>query len=166
MPSNETILTILVSVIAGGVLIQLIIFFAMFLALRKGMKLAGEYASEMKSQVVPVLENSKVLMRTTKDLITRLEPKWEAVATDLAEVARMVNVEAKKIQVSADEITDMVSRQATRVDSMTTETLNAMERVGHLLNQAVTIPIRQISGVAAAAKAVFETLRNPTPRAR
>ncbi len=166
MPNHETILTILVSVIAGGVLVQLIILFVVFLAVRKGMKFAGEYALELKSQVVPVLERSKVLMQTTKDLITRLEPKLEAAATDLAEVARVANAESKKIQVVADEITEKVRRQATRVDFMTTETLNAMDRVGHLLNQAVTVPIRQVSGVAAAAKAVFETLRNPTPRAR
>jgi hypothetical protein len=166
MLNNETIITILVSVIAGGILLQLIILLFMFLAVRKGMKVAAEYASDMKSQIVPVLEHSKVLMRTTKDLITRFEPKLEATITDVAEVTRIANVEAKKLQVSADEIADILRRQATRMDSMTTETLNALERAGQLLNQAVTIPIRQISGVVAAAKAIFETMRNPTPRSR
>jgi uncharacterized protein YoxC len=166
MPSNEMILTIMVSVLAVGVLIQLIILFVMFLAISKGMKLAAEYASEMKEKVVPVLEHSKVLLRNTNELVTRLEPKLEAAATDLAEAAKIANAEVKKIQESADEITERVRRQVARVDSMATDTLNAAERVGFLLNQAVTIPIRQVSGIMAAGKAIFETLRTPAPRTR
>jgi uncharacterized protein YoxC len=166
MQNAETILTILVAVIAVAALIQLVVLFVMLLALKKGLKLAGEYATEMQSKVVPVLEHSKALIHTTKDLITRLQPKLEATATNLAELSQVANAEAKKIQESTDEITERLRRQAARVDGMTTDALNGVDRAGHLLNQAVTIPARQVAGVVAAAKAVFETLRKPAPRTR
>lgn len=166
MPNTETILTILVTVIAAAALLQLIILLVMLLAMRKGMKLAGEYATEMQSKVVPVLEHSKALIQTTKELITRLQPKLEVAATNLAELSQVASVEAKRIQESTEEITERVRRQAARVDGMTTDALNGIDRAGYLLNQAVSIPARQVAGVVAAAKAVFETLRKPAPRGR
>lgn len=166
MPSLEMSVVILVAVIAVAALVQLIILVVMLMALKKGMKLAGEYAGEMQSKVVPVLEHSKALMQTTKELITRLEPKLEVAATNLAELSQVANAEVKKIQESTDEVAERVRRQAARVDGMTTEALNGIDRAGHLLNQAVSIPARQVAGVVAAAKAVFETLRKPAPRGR
>jgi uncharacterized protein YoxC len=163
MQSTEMILTALVAVIAVAGLIQLIILFIMFLAVRKGMKLAGEYAEEMRDKVVPVLEHSKAFLQTSKQLLTKLEPKLESAATDLAELAHTANAEAKKIQESTGDITARVRRQAARVDDLTTEALNGLDRVGDILNQVVTVPVRQVSGVMAAARAIYDTLRAPAP---
>jgi uncharacterized protein YoxC len=166
MPSTEMTLTILVAVIAVGGLIQLIILFAVFLVFRKGMKVAGEYATEMQSHIVPLLEQSRTLFKTTNEIIGRLEPKLETAATDLAEMAHIAKTEARKMQESADEIAERVRRQAARVDGMTTDVLNGIDRAGQLVSQAVTVPLRQISGIAAAAKAIIETFRAPAPRGR
>ena len=164
--NTELILTILVGIIAAGALVQMIVLVVVALALKKGAKLAGAYATEMQSKVVPVLEHSKALIQTTRELITRLEPKLEAAATNLADISQRASAEAKNIQDSTDEITERVRRQAARVDGMTTSALNGVDRAGHILNQAVSIPVRQISGVVAAARAVFDTLRKPSPRGR
>jgi response regulator RpfG family c-di-GMP phosphodiesterase len=51
-----------------------------------------------------------------------------------------LSAEAKKLQASADEITDRVRRQAERVDGLTTEALNTVEQVGQVVNQAVSMP--------------------------
>lgn len=163
MQSTETILTVLVAVIAVAAMVQLIILFIMFLGVRKGLKLAGEYAEEMRDKVVPVLEHSKAFLQTSKQLLTKLEPKLDSAATELAELARTANAEAKKIRESTGEIAERVRRQAERVDVLTTEALDGLDRAGHVLNQAVTVPVRQVSGVLAAAKAIYETLRSPAP---
>lgn len=166
MPSTEMILTILVAVIAVAGLIQLIVFIAIFVAIKKGMTAAGEYANEFRSDIVPVLEHSKKLISTTRELITRLEPKLEAAATDVAELAHIASAEARKMQESADEIAERVRRQAARVDGMATDALNTVDRVGTFVNQAVSVPLRQVSGVVAAGKAIYDTLRAPRGRAR
>ena len=164
MQSTEMILTILVSVIATIGLIQLIILFAMFLALKKAGKAAGEHAAELKARINPVLDQSRVLVETTKNLIARIEPKIESVATDLAEITRTASGEAKRLTDSVDEVRERMRRQAERVDGMTTGALNGVDRFGHYVNHAAGIPVRQVSGLMAAAKAVVETLRKPAPR--
>jgi hypothetical protein len=47
---------------------------------------------------------------------------------------------------------------------MTTTFLNGVDRFGSFLNEAVHMPLRQINGVVAAAKAVVDALRAPTPQ--
>lgn len=163
MQNIELILTILVAVIAVAGLVQLIILFVLFLAMKKAVTLGGEYASDMRDKVVPLIEHSKALIQTSRQLIVKLEPRLEAAATDLAELAHTANAEAKKVQESADEIAERVRRQAARVDGMTTEALNGLDRMGQVLNQVVTVPVRQVSGVMAAARAIIEALRTPAP---
>ena len=114
MPSTEMTLTILVAVIAVAGLIQLFVFIAIFVAIKKGMTEAGEYAKDFRSDIVPVLEHSKKLISVTRELITRLEPKLEAAAADVADLAHIASVEARKMQESADEIAERVRRQAAR----------------------------------------------------
>lgn len=163
MQNIELILTILVAVIAVAGLVQLIILFVMFLAMKKAITLAAESGTDLRDKVVPVLEHSKAFLQTSKQLITKLEPKLEAAATDVAELAHTANTEAKKLQESTDEITERVRRQAARVDGMTTEALNGLDRIGTVLNQVTTVPVRQVSGVMAAARAIIEVLRSPVP---
>ena len=159
-------LTILVAVIAVAGLIQLFVFIAIFVAIKKGMTEAGEYAKDFRSDIVPVLEHSKKLISVTRELITRLEPKLEAAAADVADLAHIASVEARKMQESADEIAERVRRQAARVDGMATEALDTVDRVGNFVNQAVSVPLRQVSGVVAAGRAIYDTLRTPRGRPR
>lgn len=166
MQSTEMILTILVTVVAVVGLIQLIILFVMFLALKKAGKVAGEHAAEIKAKINPLLEQSRELIETTKNLIARIEPKIEAAASDLAEITRTATGEAKRLSASVDEVRERVRLQAERVDGMTTGALNGVDRFGQFVNHAAGIPVRQVSGFMAAAKAVVETLRKPAPHAR
>ncbi len=166
MDSSITILTILVSAIGALILIQVGVMFGMFLMMRKGMKAAGTYADEMKAKVNPVLEQSSEVLAATKHLIARLEPKLEAAASDLAEMTRTASDEMKKIQASADEIQDRVRRQAARVDGIASTALDGVDRAGRILNSAVTIPVRQVSGAMAAVKAIVDALRSPAPGRR
>lgn len=163
MENVNTILLVLVSAVAALVLFQAIILFAMFLVVRKSTATAKEYGEELRTHIVPVLDNSLELVHTTRALITRLEPKLEAAANDLVEITHTATAQAKKMQVSAEEITERVRRQAERVDSMTTSALNTVDRVGNFVTHAVNVPVRQFSGIMAAAKAVVDTLRAPGP---
>jgi len=158
MPSTELILIILVAVIAVAGLFLLAVMFAMFLAMKRGIKVASDYASDLQSQVVPALENSTALIKSMRDLIVKLEPKLESAATDIAEITHVASAEAKKLQASTDEITGRIRRQAERVDGLATEALNTVEQVGQVVNQTVSMPLRKVAGVVAAAKAVIETL--------
>jgi chloramphenicol 3-O-phosphotransferase len=157
--STDNILLILVAITGLSVLLQLAVLVAILVAVRKAVKEAEAKTEEIRSAVMP-------LFTTTRDLIVRIEPKLDAAATDLAEMTHALHVQATGIQASAEEVMGRVKQQAARVDGMTTAVLDRVDRVGGFLNGAINVSIRQISGVVAAAKAIVDTLRDPSPPRR
>jgi hypothetical protein len=153
----------------------------MFLIMRKAVAAGKEEVADLRTKLIPVLDGSKELMdsgqdviRLSKDLvkgahslITDLEPHVKSTATELSDMARDVHRQANQLQVAVDKVAFKAQRQVDRVDEMATSTLNRLERLGNLVNDAVNVPVRHLSGVVAAAKAVVGTLRTPAqPRAR
>jgi methyl-accepting chemotaxis protein len=172
-PNLETLLIVFIAITGAAVLLQACVLLGMYLTMRKAVQTGKEQADEFRSKIVPVLDSSKeflgiakALLGTAQDLIKQLEPKLDSAASDLAGMARDLHVQTYRLQVSADEIAQKVRRQADRVDGMTTSVLNGVDRFGNFVNEAVKVPVRQVSGIMAAAKAVVETLRAPVPHQR
>jgi methyl-accepting chemotaxis protein len=179
MPNSnvEMLLMIFVGITAVAVLLQACVLLGMFLIMRKAIVAGKEEVAEFRAKLIPVLDSSKELMesgqdviRTAKDLmktasslITDLEPHLESAATELANMARDVHQQTNQLQAAVDQVALKARRQVDRVDHMATSTLNGLERFGSFVNEAVNLPVRQLSGVIAAAKAVVGTLRTPAP---
>ncbi len=179
MPNSnvEMLLMIFVGITAVAVLLQACVLLGMFLIIRKAIEGGKEEAAEFRAKLIPVLDGSKALMesgqdviRTAKDLmksanslITDLEPHLEAAATELANITRDVHQQANQLQAAIDEVAFKARRQVDRVDHMATSTLNGLERFGIFVNEALNVPVRQLSGVIAAAKAVVGAMRAPAP---
>jgi hypothetical protein len=177
MPNSNTemLLMIFIGITAVAVLLQACVLLAMFLVMRKALAAGKEEAAEFRAKLVPVIDSSKILLdsgheviRSAKDLvngahsmIAGLSPHLESAATELEEMARDIHRKANQLQVAVDEVTLKAQRQVNRVDQMATTTLNRLERFGSLVNDAVNVPVRQLSGFIAAAKAVVGTLRTP-----
>ena len=154
----DTILIILVAVYGA---FQFIVMAGVVWGASKAIKAAKQYADDMDARIRPVITSSQELLEQTKGLVSRLEPKLEAAAGDMAEIARIAREETTRISESADEITDRIRKQAERMDTMTSTTLDGIEKAGHILNVAVNTPVKQMSGFLAAARAVVDTLRKP-----
>lgn len=164
----ETLLTVFIAVTGLSVLMQACVLLGMFLTMRKAVAVGKEQAEQYREKLAPVLDGSKQLMSsaqeliaTTKDLIASVEPQIKNSAEDLAAMTLSLREQTDRVQAAADEITDSFRRQAARVDGMTTSALNRVDRIGNFIADAVNVPVRQFSGVVAAAKAVVDTLRTP-----
>jgi methyl-accepting chemotaxis protein len=183
MPNSniETLLMIFVGITAVAVLLQACVLLGIFLTVRKAVHRGQDQADVVRAKLIPFLDISKELMesgkevvQTAKDLmksantlITDLEPRLESAATELADMVRDVHLQASRLQASVDEVAGKARRQADRVDQMATSTLNGLDRFGSFVNEAVNLPVRQLSGVIAAARAVVGTMRAPaSPRPR
>jgi methyl-accepting chemotaxis protein len=158
----NTILIVMVAAYGASVLLQMAVLAGVLWGAGKAIKAARQYADEMEARIRPVLASSQELIEKTKGLVTKLEPKLESAAGDLAEITRIAREETSKIGASADEIADRIRRQAERMDSMTTSALDGVEKASHVLNVAVNTPVKQVSGIVAAARAVLNTLRQPS----
>ena len=95
----------------------------------------------------------------------RVGPKLDSVATDVTELVHGLRAQSMELEVSATEILEKVRRQTSRMDAMLTGVLDSIDRAGGFVTHAVSVPLRQMSALAAAAKAIFGTLRTGTPAA-
>lgn len=156
MPDHETLLIIFVALTGVAVLLQALILLGMLLAMLRAIKFGQEKAEELRSMTLPMLTEAREFM-------SRVGPKVDSVATDVAELVHRVREEGAEMQLSANEILERVRRQTTRIDSMLTGVLDTVDRASGAVSHVVSVPLRQVSAFAAAAKAVFGALRNGSP---
>lgn len=138
-------------------LLQAFILLAFYLAFRAGMKAIQDQIKEIRTSVLPVVKE-------TGELLTRVGPKIDSLAGDFVAITRDLRVQGSLLKLSANEIVEKVNLQAGRVDLMLTNALNVVDRTGAVLVDAIRAPLKQISAIAAFAKATVSSLRGRAPR--
>jgi type II secretory pathway component PulM len=170
---NQTILLVFVVVTGLALLLQTFILLAIFLAVRKALASFRQEAENLRSSVMPVIYDTRDLVANTQGILTSLQtfladaqsfftrvtPKVESITTDLVQVTQTLRTQTAEMQSSAQEVMAKVRRQSDRVDGMVTDMLNTVDRAGGFVAEAVSRPVRQISGVLRSAKAIVESLR-------
>ncbi|MGA3263521.1 MAG: hypothetical protein ABSC47_05690 [Terracidiphilus sp.] len=150
---NQTILLAIVAVTALAVLLQAIVLLAIFLTVRKAARSLEEEVEDLRSAAMPIIYN-------TRDLLTRMTPQVESTVADVAAVAHGLREQTAHVEATAKVILERVRRQSSRVDTMLSSVLDAVDRAGGFLTDAVSKPARQLAGLLASLKAVIESLRS------
>ena len=154
--NSETLLLVFVCLTGAAVLLQAFVLLAIFFVVKKAATSVQEEMTELRTTITPVLND-------TKDFLSRVGPKMDAVATDLAELAHGLRVQGEQFQHSAADMMERVNRQTSRVDSMFTEVLNTIDHASGIISSAVNVPLKRLSAVAAFARAALNSLRSPQP---
>lgn len=155
--NNEILLLIFVGCTGAAVLMQAFVLLAMLITARKALKIAQEEIEELRTNVLPVVKE-------TKELLTKVGPQVESVVTNMAALTGGWREQSARMQVSAADILERVDRQSTRVDMMLTNLLDTVDRAGAVVVDVISVPLRQLAGFAAFARAAFGTLRTAPPR--
>lgn len=150
---NQTVQLVLVTLVAFAMLVQAFVLLAAFIAMRKAARAMDEKFEAFRSSVTPLIDN-------TRSLVTRLTPKIEETADDLAAITHSLRVQVADVQSAAEEIIARARVQSNRLDSMFSHVLDTLERTGSFMSDAVHKPMRQFSAILASVKAVVESLRN------
>ena len=158
MPDHENLLIIFVGLAGVAVLLQAFVLLGILLAMLKAMKVTQEKVDELRATALPMLNEARDFMR-------RVGPKVDSVTTDAAELVHGLRAQSAELESSTAEILERVRRQTSRIDAMLTVVLDTLDRASGVLSHAVSIPVRQVSAFAAAARAVFGALRNGSPAA-
>ena len=124
---------------------------------------AREKTAELSTTVVPVLNHTRDLLKSTHELVTRLEPRFEAAAADLAGITGVAHAQAVRIDSTANDIHDRVHRQTVRLDGMASNVLDSVDYASRKVGDAVRRPARRIAGAIAAVSAFVESLTRPAP---
>jgi methyl-accepting chemotaxis protein len=156
---NPTVELVLVALVAFAMVVQALVLLAAFIAMRKAARSMDEKFEAFRSSVTPLIDN-------TRSLVTRLTPKIEETADDLAVLTHSLRVQLADVQSAADEIISRARVQAARLDTMFSHVLDTLDRTGHFMSDAVNKPMRQFSAILASVKAVVESLRGGVPDSR
>lgn len=155
-PMNTQTFQIAVLAVVGMValvlLVQAIVLLALFSTVRKALRSLREDFDDLRSDVTPILHN-------TRELFVRVAPRIEDAAADLAAMAHGLRTQTNDVQAAATEVLERLRRQSSRVDSMMSTLLDGVDRAGNFMTDAVAKPMRQLSGLLASVKAVVESLR-------
>jgi len=153
---SQTIQLAIVAAVALTMLLQTIFLLAILVKLSKAARSMREDIEDLRSSVVPVIDN-------VKELLAKTAPKIENAAVDLAAVSHNLRRQTADIQSAAEKVIDRVLSQTARMDSMLTNTFDAVDRAAGFMSDTVSKPMRQLSGILASAKAVVESLRSGVP---
>ncbi len=149
--NHDTLLLIFVALTAIALLAEAVIMLALFLTVRKIGKVVQDHVGEVRGAVMPVIAKSR-------EVIDRVSPKVESMATDLTQIVHNLHEQGIEIKASTSEILERVHRQSTRVDGMFTNLADGVEHAGQVMSETVTKPVRQVSAIVAAAKAFLSVL--------
>jgi|HubBroStandDraft_1064217.scaffolds.fasta_scaffold327283_1 hypothetical protein len=162
--NSQVILLVIAGLVALALLLQGFALLAIFLGLRKAASSLREQLDDVRGSVMPFYKDAR-------EIFVRVAPQIEQTTTDVAALTHSLRTQSDDLQSVTAEILKNTRRQAVRIDSMATNVLDAADRAAAFTSDAVVKPIRQISGVLAAVKAVVDVLRSsngtrPRPNSR
>lgn len=155
----QTAQLIFSGVAALALLLQALVLLAIFFGIRKAIGTLREDFEDLRTSVMPFVKEAH-------EVFTRVAPKIEQTTNDMAVLTQSLRTQTDDLKVASADIIEKARRQAERIDTMATSVLDAADRAGTFVNEAVSKPVRQLSGILASIRAIVDTLRAPEPQAR
>lgn len=136
----DNLTTVFIAITGAAVLLQACILAAMYLAMRKSSARMEALATEMKTKVLPTVEQAQ-------EIITELRPKIETIADNLQESTTVVREQVKRMDATVNDVVDRARLQVIRADELLTRTLDRVEQTSDMVHKTVISPVRQLSGI-------------------
>ena len=136
----DNLTTVFIAITGAAVLLQACILAAMYLAMRKSSERMEALATEVKTKVLPTVDQAQQIM-------TELRPRIETIAENLQESTNVVRGQVKRMDATVNDVVDRARLQVIRADELLTRTLDRVEQTSDLVHKTVISPVRQLSGI-------------------
>jgi uncharacterized protein YoxC len=177
---NQTILLVFAAVTGLAVLLQAVFLLIIAIAVRKAIASIRQEAENLRTSITPVIydtrdlvanaqgiladaqsffSNAQTLVGNAQAFYTRVAPTVELAAANVAQISGALRAQTEELQLSAEELIERVHRQSERVDGLTTEFLDTVDRAGGFVAHSVGKPVQQISRVLRSVRAIVNSLR-------
>jgi hypothetical protein len=135
---NELSLFILLTGIA--VMLQAFILLAMYLAMRKSSERMEALAAEVKTKLLPAVEEGQAVL-------TELRPRLTVIAENLEETTTTLRAQVERVDATVNDAVDRARLQVIRADELLSRTLDRVEQTSDMVHKTVISPVRQLSGI-------------------
>lgn len=156
---DNTIITIFVVVAAVALVVQMVILFALYKALRQTSERMEGIAGRLEQQATPVLATAAAILNDAK-------PKLAEITANLAETSASVRSHATQIGTATTEIVERVRMQVARVDEFVVNAALKVEATSELLQHKVFSPMRRIRAIVTALNTGMAFFKSNRPRHR
>lgn len=154
---ENTVITIFVVVAAVAIVVQMVILFALYKALRESSSRMEGIAGRLEQQATPVLATAAAILDDAK-------PKIAELTTNLAESSALVRIQVAQVGEATGEIVERMRMNAARLDDFIVNTANKVEATSDLLQDRVFSPMRKVRAVVSALNAGLAILKSTRSR--
>jgi hypothetical protein len=133
-------LTLFIFLTGLAVMLQAGILLAMYLAMRRSIALMEGLATEVKTKVVPTVEQAEAML-------TEISPKLQVIADNLRESTTMLLDQVQRVDATVTNVVDRGRLQIIRADELLTRTLDRVEQTTDMVHNTVISPVRRLSGL-------------------
>lgn len=133
-------LTIFVALTAIAVALQAGLLLAIFLVLRKTSSRLESLATEVKTKVLPTVEQAQTILSEAR-------PKLQAISEDVKDSTALVREQIERIDATVSDVVDRARLQVIRADELLSRTLDRVEQTSEMVHKTVISPVRQVSGL-------------------
>jgi hypothetical protein len=123
-----------------AVLLQAGVLLAMYLTMRKSGERMEALAAEVKSKVLPTVEQAEAL-------IIDVRPKLQVIADNLQDTTTMLRAQVERVDATVNDTIDRARLQIIRGDELLSRTLDRVEQTSDMVHQTVISPVRQLAGL-------------------
>lgn len=149
---QQTVQLVIVVAVAVALAIQTIALAVALFIMRKLAKSVQNDLAQMRATAMPVLQD-------VRELVARVKPRIEEATLDITVLIHALRDQTADVQATADDIIARAKRQASRMDTMFSGVLDAVDRAGSFMAETVSKPVRQLTAFLASARAVVDSLR-------
>ena len=133
-------ITVFIALTGIAVLLQAGVLVAMYIAMRKSSARIEAIATEVKTKVLPTVEQAQALL-------TDVRPKIQVIADNLQESTTVMRTQVQRIDATVNDVVDRARLQVIRADELLSRTLDRVEQTSDMVHKTVISPVRQLSGL-------------------
>ena len=137
---SNTVMTAFVIVAAVSLFLQMVIFAAMFMTVRRVTKKIEEMAEDMQRRVNPVISRLQIL-------VEEAQPRISTMISDAAEMTHIARGQVQRVDRMLSETVDRLRMQLMHADQILTGAMDAVEETGSRIRHSVWRPVQSVTAL-------------------
>ncbi len=162
MPTGSIVFLIFTGVVTFAVVLQTIILLALLVAAKVAQRKAVDQLDRLRADMRPFLDTAAELSESLKDMT----PRIRAITANVQTASERLRDQVDHIDSVVGDVTGKTRRQVSRIDTMVTDTLDAIANGTRVVQDNVMAPLRQVGGWMSTIRAGMDILRPGERRSR
>lgn len=133
-------LTVFIALTGIAVLLQAGVLLAMYITMRKSGERMEALAAEVKTKVLPTVEQAQGMM-------TELRPRIEVIAKNLEGATSAIRSQVERVDATVNDAIDRARLQIIRGDELLSRTLDKVEQTTDIVQKTVVSPVKHLTGL-------------------